>query len=103
MMYPECALLGTVASRPAAAGCRCAAGEELEMRAPGERGNATIIPAFSPLPLTSSVPWIDTWRALALHLAAGTQLALVMRTEVTCRLEALLAPPAAAPPPAGAA
>src|SRR5271166_6558079 len=100
MMCPEWALVGTVAIRPAAALCRCAAGEVLEMRAPAVRGKATIIPVFSPLPVNSSVPRVETWCGLALHLGVGTQLALVMRTEVTCRLETPFVPDVGAAPPA---
>ena len=33
------------------------------------------------------MPWVETWRGLPLHLAAGTQLTLVMRTVVTRALE----------------
>lgn len=56
------------------------------MRAPGECGKATANFVASPLPAISSVPWIETWCRLLLHLAVGMQLTLVMRTVRTCRL-----------------
>src|SRR5438552_5109091 len=56
------------------------------MCAPLERGKATVIPARRPRPEKSKSPRTETWRGLPLHLEVGTQLTLVMRTEVTCRL-----------------
>jgi hypothetical protein len=41
------------------------------------------MPLASPLPATRRVPWTETWCGLALHLAAGTQLTLVIRTLLT--------------------
>src|ERR1700677_2521513 len=87
------------------------------MRPPGAFGNATTIPTFSPTPLSSSVPWVETWWGLPLQWAAGMQLTLVMRIVVTWALEVpvtavrdagvLGAPVGAVPPeltaPAGAA
>ncbi len=59
------------------------------MRPPGVRGNAIVDPAAIPLPAISSVPRSDTWCGFVLHLAAGTQLTLVIRTLVTCGLVAV--------------
>ena len=84
MMFPECALAGTVASRPAPLLRRREAGELRLMRAPGARGKATTIPALRPLPAIKSVPPLDTWCGLLLQADVGVQRALVMRTEVTC-------------------
>src|SRR5438128_7849408 len=86
MMLPERAALGTVATSPAALARNRAAGELRLMRAPRRAGKATIHPALNPLPTSSSVPCTETWCGLALHLACGVQVALVMRTEVTCAL-----------------
>src|SRR5438132_11184871 len=86
MMLPECAALGTLTSRPAAFARRCAPGDLRLMRAPGRAGNATVNPALSPLPVSSSVPCTETWCGFALHLVCGVQVTLVMRTEVTCAL-----------------
>ena len=36
------------------------------------------------MPFSSSVPWVETWRALPLHLTTGMQLTAVMRTLLTC-------------------
>src|ERR1700677_3879329 len=38
------------------------------------------MPDFRPIPLSSSVPCVETWWGLALQCTAGTQLTLVMRT-----------------------
>src|ERR1700683_3041497 len=54
------------------------------MRAPGFCGNATTMPGPRPGPCSASMPWTDTWWGLALHLAVGVQLTLVMRTLSTC-------------------
>jgi hypothetical protein len=98
MIRPECALLGTVAISPAFVWCRCDTGERAPMRAPGVRGKPTRMPATSPLPASSSVPRVETWRGFALHRTAGTQATLVMRTLVTCRLGVPGVAPAGAPP-----
>jgi hypothetical protein len=74
-MRPECALPGTVAIRPDGAECRCEAGEKLEVRAPGELGKATVIPAFKPGPVSNRVPRVETTCGLVLQWAEGTQLA----------------------------
>src|SRR5437660_12304649 len=105
MMLPECAPLGTVTVRLAPLLRRRAPGELRLMRAPGLRGKATTMPACSPRPVSASVPCTDTWRGFALQRDAGVQLALVMRTEVTCALGELALPRAGrvADPPAGAA
>ena len=87
-MCPECALLGTVSTSPERVLRRCETGERLTIRPPGVRGKAITDPAASPLPAISSVPRAETWCGLPLHLAAGTQLTLVIRTLVTCRLAA---------------
>src|SRR5437016_12889369 len=89
MMLPEWAVEGTVTISPALVGRRRAPGELLEMRAPGVRGKATIIPVRTPLPPSSNVPRTETWRGLLLQRGAGVHFALVMRTEVTCALGAL--------------
>src|SRR5271165_5875000 len=89
------------------------------MRAPGDLGNATVIPGARPTPANSSVPRAETWWGLALQWAAGTQLTLTMRTLVMCPEGALAVagalaggeepplagelPPAAGVPPALAA
>ncbi len=86
MMCPECALLGTVRISPALVMCRCETGELATIRAPGACGKATVIPATSPLPASSSVPCVETWWGLPLHFVFGTQLTLTIRTLVTCRL-----------------
>src|SRR2546428_9815036 len=85
-MRPECALEGTCASNPSRVARSRAPGELRLMRAPPERGNATVIPGRRPRPAKSSSPRTETWRGLPLHFDVGTQLTLVMRTEVTCRL-----------------
>src|SRR5437899_5432972 len=84
MILPECAPLGTVTIRLAPLVRRCAPGELRLMRAPGRRGKATTIPACRPLPVSASVPCTDTWCGFEPQRDAGVQLALVMRTEVTC-------------------
>ena len=89
MMCPECAALGTVSTSPAFVLRRCEPGELRPIRAPGECGNAIVMPESSPLPAISSVPCVDTWCGLPLHFACGTQLTLVMRTLVTCGLVAV--------------
>src|SRR5437763_3845490 len=86
MILPEWALEGTVTSRPWLVWCRRAPGEVRLMCAPAERGNATVMPLFRPTPPMASVPRIDTWCGMALHLEAGTQRTLVMRTLRTWRL-----------------
>src|SRR5690348_1905302 len=55
MMWPECALLGTVNSSPARVWRRCETGELRTIRPPGVRGNAIVDPAPRPLPAISSV------------------------------------------------
>lgn len=60
------------------------------MRAPGVWGKATTMLLVSPLPVSSRVPWMETSCGLLLHLTLGTQLTLVMRTVLTCGLEACL-------------
>ena len=57
--------------------------------APGLVGNPTTIPGCSPTPLTSSVPWVETWWGFALQCAEGVQGTPVMRTVVTCALPPL--------------
>src|SRR6476646_1724088 len=88
MMWPECALAGTVRISPATVLRRCDGGEPLTIRPPGVRGNAITVPVVIPLPAINSVPWTDTWCGLPLHLAAGTHATLVIRTLVTCGLVA---------------
>src|SRR6476646_5825137 len=88
MMWPECALAGTVRIRPATVLRRCDVGERLTIRPPGVRGNATTVPVVIPLPAIKSVPWTETWCGLPLHLADGTHATLVIRTLVTCGLVA---------------
>jgi hypothetical protein len=39
---------------------------------------------FSPGPDSSSVPCVETWCGLPLHLLTGTQLTVMIRTLVTC-------------------
>src|SRR5256885_10932103 len=85
-MRPECALEGTCTINPRRVPRSREPGELRLMRAPAERGKATVIPARRPRPAKSSSPRTETWRGLPLHLDVGTQLTLVMRTEVTCRL-----------------
>ena len=85
-MRPECALEGTCTINPSRVARSRAPGELRLIRAPPERGNATVIPGRRPRPAKSSSPRTETWRGLPLHLDAGTQLTLEMRTEVTCRL-----------------
>ncbi len=89
MMCPECAVLGTVSTSPAFVLRRCEPGEVWPMRAPGERGNAIVMPEIRPLPAISNVPCVETWCGLPLHLGCGTQLTLVMRIVVTCGLVAV--------------
>ena len=60
MMRPEWALPGTVRISPALVMRRCETGERALMRAPGVRGKATVVPARSPLPASSSVPRAET-------------------------------------------
>src|SRR5439155_11279153 len=79
-------LEGTCAIIPSRVARSRAPGELRLMRAPPERGNATVIPGRRPRPAKSSSPRTETWRGLPLHLDVGTQLTLAMRTEVTCRL-----------------
>src|SRR5438309_11662686 len=88
-MRPECALEGTCTINPSRVARSRAPGELRLMRAPPERGKATTIPARRPRPAKSNSPCTETWCGLPLHLGVGTQLTLVMRTEVTCRLVAL--------------
>src|ERR1700760_1076549 len=88
MMWPECAVLGTVSTSPAFVLRRCDPGEVRPIRAPGERGNAIVMPESRPLPAISSVPCVDTWCGLPLHFACGTQLTLVIRIVVMCGLAA---------------
>src|SRR5580700_9081595 len=105
MMLPECALFGTVTSRPADPLRRCAPGETLEIRARGLLGKATVIPVASPRPAISRMPWSETWWGLAPQWLTGMQRTLVIRTVVTCELEfGLLAAGlfAGVPPPPGA-
>ena len=71
MMFPECALLGTVTSRPCEPLRRWEAGEALEMRAPRECGNATTMPAAKPLPAISRIPWVETSCGLVAQLLTG--------------------------------
>src|SRR2546429_6102214 len=85
-MRPECALEGTCTINPRRVARSREPGELRLMRAPPERGKATVIPARRPRPVKSSSPRTETWRGLPLHLDVGTQLTFVMRTEVTCRL-----------------
>ena len=85
-MRPECALEGTCTINPRRVPRSREPGELRLMRAPAERGKATVIPARRPRPANSSSPRTETWRGLPLHLDVGTQLTPVMRTEVTCRL-----------------
>ena len=59
-MYPECALAGTVTTRPSFDMCRCALGELPAMRACHDRGNATDSPLFRPLPCISRLPCVET-------------------------------------------
>ena len=92
MMFPECALAGTVTSRPEPRLRRREPGDLRLMRAPGVRGKATTIPALRPLPAISSVPPIDTWCGLLLQVDAGVQRTLVMRTEVTCAVGVMAKP-----------
>src|ERR1700759_4288747 len=89
MMWPECALLGTVSRRPALVLRRCAAGERRTIRPPGVCGKAIVEPGPSPLPAINSVPCVETWCGLPLHFDFGTQLTLVMRTVSTCGLVAV--------------
>jgi hypothetical protein len=88
-MWPEWAALGTVSTSPAFVLRRCEPGDVRPMRAPGARGNAIVIPEVRPLPAISSVPCVDTWCGLPLHLGCGTQLTLVMRIVVTWGLVAV--------------
>ncbi len=60
------------------------------MRAPGVWGKATTMPFVNPLPVSSRVPWVETSCGLLAHLTVGAQLTLVMRTVLTCGLEACL-------------
>src|SRR5271166_6183031 len=53
------------------------------MWAPGALGNATTMPGVRPAPVSSSVPWVETWCGLPLQWTAGTQLTLWIRTLVT--------------------
>src|SRR5450432_2543280 len=86
MMCPEWALLGTVSTRPAVLWRRCERGERGPILAPGVRGKATTVPDRRPMPAISSVPCVETWWGLALHLLAGVQLTDVMRALVACAL-----------------
>jgi hypothetical protein len=90
MMCPEWALAGTVSTSPCLLERRCAAGEARPARPPGVAGKATDIPLASPLPVKRSVPCVETSCALVLQLAAGMQLAFVIRTLSTCGPEAFL-------------
>ena len=72
--------------QPGAVLRRCAIGERADDAPACLRGKPITIPVLSPLPAISSVPWVETWRGLALHLRGGMQLTLVMRTLVTCGL-----------------
>src|SRR5450631_1614314 len=89
MMRPECAVEGTVTSRPLELALRWAAGELRLIVAPAERGNATIMPALRPMPWISSVPRWETWCGLTEQLAAGMQLTCTIRMLVTCALTVL--------------
>ncbi len=60
MMRPECAVEGTVTSSPLERPSDAAAGELRLIVAPAERGNATTMPAFRPMPWISSVPRCET-------------------------------------------
>jgi hypothetical protein len=90
MMCPEWALVGTVTISPALVWRRREAGETLLMRAPADLGKPTTMFGFSPGPASSSVPWVETWWGLPLHLLTGTQLTVVIRTLVTCAEGVLL-------------
>src|SRR5690348_9224097 len=91
-MRPECAREGTVTASPACVVRIRTVGERRLMRAPGELGNAIAIPALSPTPRSSSLPWTDTWWGLPLQRSVGVQLTAVMRTLLTCRLAGGAAP-----------
>src|ERR1700722_10321303 len=80
MMRPEWAARGTVTSSPPELWRRCDAGDTRVTRAPGERGNTTVIPARSPAPASRSVPCTDTSWAFVEQRLAGTQLTLETRT-----------------------
>jgi hypothetical protein len=96
MMCPECALAGTVTSSPVPAWRRREAGETLLTRAPGRfREGHDHAFRFQPRSGSSSVPCVETWCGLPLHLLAGTQLTVVIRTLVTCAVvEPVLVPAA---------
>src|SRR5271166_5938873 len=84
MTLPEWAALGTVAMRPALVERRRLEGEVRVTRAPGLPGNARTIPERTLIPLTSSVPCVETWWGLVLQWATGTQLTPVILTLRTC-------------------
>jgi hypothetical protein len=81
-MLPECALPGTVTTRPSFELCRCPLGEPRAIRAPRTRGKATACPLFNPWPCNSSVPCVETWCCFVPQLLAGTQCAAVILTVV---------------------
>ncbi len=60
-----------------------ACGEAVVTRAPAFFGKPSVMPAFSPMPFSSSVPWSETWCGLPLQCASGMHATLVMRTLVT--------------------
>ncbi len=77
---PECALSGTVTTRPCFEECRCALGELLAIRASHECGNATVWPLFRPRPCSSSVPCVETSWGLVEQLLAGTHCTAMIAT-----------------------
>src|SRR6185312_6419327 len=91
-MFPVCALVGTVTTRPSFEVCRCALGELRAIRAFQDRGNATASPFSRPCPCSSSVPWVETSCCLVEQLLAGTQRAAVILT-VVLELAAGACPP----------
>jgi hypothetical protein len=97
-MLPECALPGTVTTRPSFEICRCALGEVRAIRAPRARGKATAWPLLRPVPCSSSVPCVETWCCFVPQLLAGTQRAAAILTVVlefaACRCD----PPVEVPP-----
>ena len=62
------------------------------MRAPGELGKPTTMPACRPLPSNTSVPWRETWRGLLAHCELGVQDTRVICTAVSCK-ETCTVPP----------
>ncbi len=67
---------------------RWAVGELRLARPPGVAGKATVMPLASPLPVSMSVPCVETSCAFVPQLAVGMQLTFWMRTVRTCGLEA---------------